>query len=34
MLNDDLKSQLEAIETQNDKTGGLVTPYRMENMLK
>lgn len=34
MLNDDLKDQLDAIEKQNDKTGGLVTPYRMEKLLK
>ena len=33
LLNDDLGTQLEAIEKSNDKTGGLVTPLRMEQLL-
>ena len=34
LLNDDLKDQLEAIDKQNDKTGGLVTPFLMETRLR
>lgn len=34
LLNDDLNFQLKAIEQQNEATGGLVTPLRMEEMLR
>ena len=34
LLNDDLQYQLKAIEQQNDATGGLVTPLRMDEMLR
>ena len=34
ILNDDMEFQLKAINSQSDKTGGIVTPLKMENALR
>ena len=33
VLSDDLSEQLSALETNNELTGGAVTPFRMEQLL-